>query len=272
MVMQSIDIKLDQIKTSLKEMGSVLIAYSGGVDSTLLIKVAYNVLGEENVLAVTAKSPLYPASELELAKDTATELGIRHLIIESNELEIDGFAENPKNRCYLCKKRLFEELSQISVEYGLRYILDGSNASDTNDFRPGRQANREFGVRSVLEEVGLTKDEVRQLSERLGLATYNKPSAACLASRFPYGKQITLQSLNIIDKAEEYLKGLGISQVRVRHYENLCRIEIDKQQQHICLKNQDAIVTRFKELGYTYITLDMEGYRTGSMNSEIIND
>ncbi|MEW6094997.1 MAG: ATP-dependent sacrificial sulfur transferase LarE [bacterium] len=267
-MIDDIDGKLDQMRTLLLKMKSVLIAYSGGVDSTLLLKVAHEVLSE-NVLAVTAKSPLYPASELEIAKTMARKIGVRHIIIDSDELkEVPGFAENSKNRCYLCKRELFGKLSEIARQEGLSYILDGSNASDTSDFRPGSQAAKEFGVRSVLKEVGLTKEEVREASKRIGLTTHDKPSAACLASRFPYGKPITYDSLKIVESAEECLKGFGLSQVRVRHYNNLCQIEILKEEMHILIKMQDKVVDNLKKLGYTYVTLDLEGYRTGSMNED----
>lgn len=257
--------KLRQIKGLLKGMESVLIAYSGGVDSTLLVKLAQDVLGER-VMAVTAQSPLYPALELESAKIIAQQIGVRHLIIQSDELELPSFTQNPRNRCYLCKRELFGKLSQIAKQEGLNYILDGSNADDRADYRPGRKAVKEFGVRSILEEVGLSKDEVRQISKSLNLPTHNKPPAACLASRFPYHSQISRQALRMIEQAEAYIQGLSISQVRVRHYESLCRIEVDKSEMHILLENQEAVVTKLKQLGYTYITLDMEGYRTGSMN------
>lgn len=257
--------KIDKLKDVISKMGRVLIAYSGGVDSTLLVKVAYEVLGE-NVLAVTAKSPLYPSSEIEKARDTAKNIGVKHLIIDSDELKISGFAKNPINRCYLCKKELFGRLHHIARKYGILYILDGSNASDTDDFRPGRQAAKEFGVRSLLEEIGITKEEVRQISKKMKLSTYNKPAAACLSSRFPYGKRITYEALRIVETAEEYIKSLGISQVRVRHYEIFCRIEVLKKEIPLLLKKQNELVNRLKNLGYTYVTLDLEGYRTGSMN------
>ncbi len=262
---RNIEHKLKKMDRLLSEMGSVLVAYSGGVDSTLVLKVAKDVLGEK-VLAVTANSPLSPASEIEIAKVMAKEVGVRHLIIESDELKIPGFADNPTNRCYLCKTELFGRLKQIARDEGLNYILDGSNASDTLDFRPGKEAAKKFGVRSILEEVGLLKEEVRELARRLELPTYNKPSSACLASRFPYGKRITPEALRIVQTAEEEIKKLGIAQVRVRHYENLCRIEVSKEEMYLCLENQEAITAKFKQLGYTYVTLDLEGYRTGSMN------
>lgn len=257
--------RLEQMQTALKGMGSVLVAYSGGVDSTLVLKIAHDVLGDR-VLAVTAKSPLYTASEAEIAEKIAAELGVRHLFIELNELLIPNFVDNPRNRCYLCKKDLFKRLSHLATEHGLNYILDGSNASDVSDTRPGREAAKEFGVLSPLEEACLTKDEIRNLSKDMGLPTHDKPSNACLASRFPYGKPITTEALRMVEMAEGYLKGLGLLNVRVRHYENLCRIEVDTQQMHLCIEKQDMIVNRLKQLGYTFVTLDLAGYRTGSMN------
>jgi len=257
--------KLEEMKRLFLEMKSVLVAYSGGVDSTLLLKVGKDTLGEK-VLAVTASSPLYPASEIKQAKAVASELGIRHRVILSDELNIPDFAENPRDRCYLCKNELFNRLTRIAKEEGLSYILDGGNADDVSDERPGRRAAAAFGVRSPLEEVGLTKDEIRELSRRLGLPTHNKPSFACLASRFPYGRKITKEALKRVESSEEYLKRLGISQVRVRNYEALCRIEVEKQDMETCLKNREKIVERLKALGYIYITLDLCGYRTGSMN------
>jgi uncharacterized protein len=263
--MKKVDEKFTQLKNIISEMKSVVVAYSGGVDSTLLLKIAHDTL-KNHAIAVTANSPLYPNSELIEAKEITKSFGIKHIIITSDELKIPNFAKNPKNRCYLCKKALFSELKNIAKKYGIKYILDGSNATDTLDFRPGIDAAKEFGVRSPLKEVGLTKDEIRRLSKDLGLPTYNKPAKACLASRFPYGDKITYQALKMVEKAEEFLQSLGIHQVRVRHHQNICRIEVPKEEMHICFSNKDKIIKNLKILGYTYITLDLEGYRTGSMN------
>ncbi|MEW6620239.1 MAG: ATP-dependent sacrificial sulfur transferase LarE [bacterium] len=257
--------KIDKLKNILSEMGGVLIAYSGGVDSTLLVKIACDVL-LDRVLAVTARSPLYPTSEIESAKAMAKKLGVKHLIIDSDELEIPDFADNPRNRCYLCKKKLFNQLCQIAKQYGLPYILDGSNVDDISDFRPGREAIKESGVRSLLEEVRLTKNEIREISKMMGLPTFDKPSMACLASRFPYGMRITPHALKIVESAEEFIKGFGISVVRIRHYGNYCRIEVLEEEIPLLLKRQKEIVANLKKLGYTYISIDLEGYRTGSMN------
>jgi uncharacterized protein len=263
--MKKLDEKFGLLKNIILDMESVLVAYSGGVDSTLLLKIAHDTL-KNNAVAVTANSPLYPNSELIEAKKITKSFGIKHIIITSDELKIPNFAKNPKNRCYLCKKALFSELKNIAKKYDIKHILDGSNATDTSDFRPGIEAAKEFGVRSPLKEVGLTKEEIRRLSKNLGLPTYNKPAKACLASRFPYGDKITYQALKMVEKAEEFIQSLGIHQVRVRHHQNICRIEVTKEDMHICFSNKDKIVKKLKTLGYNYITLDLEGYRTGSMN------
>jgi uncharacterized protein len=261
--------KLDKIKSYLKDMDSVLVAYSGGVDSTLILKIAYDVLGKSNVLAVTAKSPLYPESEINAAQKLANELNIRHMIISTDELSNPEFAKNPKHRCYLCKKELYSKLNQIAAQEGLRYILDGSNKDDTFDHRPGRQAAVEAGVRSLFEEVGMNKHEIRSISQLMGLPTYDKPSGACLASRFPYDTKITYDALKKVEKAEEYIKRCTkVVQVRVRHYGKLCRIEVYEDDIPICIKYRHKIVDMLKSIGYTYITLDLAGYRSGSMNEE----
>jgi pyridinium-3,5-biscarboxylic acid mononucleotide sulfurtransferase len=260
--------KHEQLKEIFRTMGKALVAFSGGVDSTLLLKVAIESLGNENVLAVTALSPLYPERELRDAKKAVDALGARHLLIESNELEIPGFSKNPVNRCYYCKKKLFEELAEIGRKEGVSYVVEGSTLDDDKDHRPGKIAIRELGIRSPLKEAMFTKQEVRELSHDLGLATWDKPSFACLASRFPYGEEITPEALGMVNRAEEFLFTLGFRQVRVRHYQRLARIELFKEEMGRLLDEtlRESIVRRLKEIGYQYITLDLQGFRSGSMN------
>ncbi len=258
--------KLQQLKEIVTKMENVLIAYSGGVDSTLLLKVARDTL-KEKVLAVTADSLTYPSSELKAAKEMTERLGVRHIIIKTKELSNPNFSHNPRDRCYWCKKELFSQLSTIAKKNDINYILDGTNYDDRRDFRPGRRAAREFGVRSPLEEAMLTKKEIRQLSRELGLSTWSKPALACLASRFPYGTEITKGNLKKIDEVEEFLRGLGIKgNLRVRHHGSIVRIEVLEENLSKLLRLKDKIISKFKDIGYTYITLDLEGYRTGSMN------
>jgi uncharacterized protein len=261
--------KLNKLKRILLNYGSCLIAFSGGIDSTFLLKVASIVLPKDKVLAVTADSATYPKEELLLAKKVARIFGVRHKVIDTRELKNKRFSSNPINRCYFCKKELFTKLRNLAREYKLNTILDASNASDKSDFRPGNQAKKELGIRSPLEETGLSKDDVRALSQRLGLKTWDKPSLACLASRVPYGTRITPIVLERIDKAELYLKSLGFRQVRLRHYNGLCRIEVLKTDISRLISKRNRIVDKLKRLGYNYVTVDLEGYRTGSLNEVI---
>lgn len=260
--------KLQQLKKILAKMGSALIAYSGGVDSTFLLKVASDTLGVKRVVAATAESLTFPSWEIDSAKKMAKELGIKHIIIKTEELKDPKFINNPPDRCYWCKKELFLKLSMLAKEHRLNYILDGSNYDDIRDFRPGMKAGEEFGVRSPLKEAGLTKGEIRRFSKRLGLPTWDKPSFACLASRFPYGMRITEENLAKVDMAEKFLRKVGITQVRVRHHNQIARIEIRKEDIPKLLeeKLRRQVLSRFKKLGYSYITVDLGGYRTGSMN------
>jgi uncharacterized protein len=262
--------KLSKLQQIIKGYGSCLIAFSGGTDSTFLLKVASMALPREKLLAVTAKSATYPRKELALALAAARSLGVKQKIIITDELQDKRFSLNPYNRCYFCKRELFRRLKAIAVKNKLKFVLDASNATDISDFRPGAKAKKELGVRSPLQEAGLTKDEIRALSRKLGLSTWNKPALACLASRVPYGTEITAELLRRIDQAELYLVKLGFKIVRLRHHNELCRIEVGKRDINRLLRKRQAIVDKLKSLGYNYITLDLEGYRTGSLN-EVIN-
>jgi uncharacterized protein len=257
--------KLRKLQELLKTLKSCAIAYSGGVDSTFLAKVAYETLGKK-ALAVTATSSTYPQRELSEAKQYAQEIGIPHVIIHSEELDIPRFSDNPPDRCYYCKKELFQKILLIAQEHHLHTVLDGSNADDTFDYRPGARARTELGIRSPLKEVGLTKQEIRDLSSHLHLKSSEKPAFACLASRFPYGTKITKERLKQVEAAEEYLFSLGLRQCRVRYHDHIARIEVPVDEIPTVLAQTQKIIKRFKTLGFTYITLDLEGYRTGSLN------
>jgi uncharacterized protein len=265
---KSIQAKYERLKVLFQSMGRVVVAYSGGVDSTLLLKVAKDTLGDENVLAVTALSPLYPERELAEAKKVIQVIGGRHLLIESNELEIDGFSKNPINRCYYCKRKLFEEFLNLAMKESIPFIVEGSTLDDEMDHRPGKKAIQELGIRSPLKEAMFTKADVRELSNTLGLPTWDKPSFACLASRFPYGEEITMEGLRMVGEAEDFLFGLGFKQVRVRHYQNLARIEIMQEDMDRLMEGslREKVVGHLKAIGYKYITLDLQGFRSGSMN------
>ncbi|MBM4348555.1 MAG: ATP-dependent sacrificial sulfur transferase LarE [Deltaproteobacteria bacterium] len=260
--------KIEKLKEIFQSMGKVVVAFSGGVDSTFLLKIARDTLGAENVLAVTALSPLYPERELRGAKKMAEEMGVKHLLIESNELEIEGFSKNPPDRCYFCKRELFGELKKLADRESASLVVEGSTMDDEQDYRPGKKAVRELGIRSPLIEASFTKADVREASKTLGLPTWNKPSFACLASRFPYREEITEDGLRMVDEAEGFLIGLGFKQVRVRHYKDLARIEIYKEEIERLLDGtiREKVVEHLKKIGYQYITLDLQGFRSGSMN------
>ncbi len=262
-----LDEKLELLKDIIRKKGSAAVAFSGGVDSTFLIRVAKEVLGDK-LIAVTATSSTYPERELNEAIKYAKDFGVKHIIISSEELDIEGFASNPKNRCYYCKKELFTKVKEVALENGAEYVFDGSNLDDNGDYRPGMLAAKELLVISPLKEAGLTKKDIRDLSKEYGLATWNKPAFACLSSRFPYGNKITLPKLKMIDKAEQFLLDMGIKQVRVRHHGEIARIEVapEEREKFFNIEFMDKISSKFKEIGFIYTTLDIAGYRTGSMN------
>ena len=268
--MSSLGAKLESLKSILTGMERVLIAYSGGVDSTFLLKVASKLL-KDKAIAVTASSGIYPSREIEEAKKNANMLGVRHVVINTNELDEEKFVSNPPERCYYCKKELFSKLFELAEQYGLNYVIDGSNYGDRNDFRPGMKAASELGVRSPLSEAMLTKAEIRTLSKEMNLPTWDKPPQPCLSTRFPYGTRITREKLSRVEHAEDFLAGFGIRQLRVRDHGDIARIEVRKEDMNIFLDGDVSkkIVERFKELGYIYVTLDIEGYRTGSMNEPL---
>lgn len=263
--------KLELLKSNIEQMEKLAVAFSGGVDSTFLLKVAHDVLGE-NVLAVTARSATFPEREFKEAVEFVAGLGVRHEVIVSEELDIEGFADNPTNRCYLCKSELFTKIKEAAKKSGIKFIADGSNIDDLGDYRPGLQAIKELGVVSPLREAGLTKADIRILSREMGLPTWDKPAFACLSSRFPYGTKITREKLEMVDKAEQYLLDIGFKQVRVRHHGDMARIEVaaNERSRFFYETVMDSIYEAFKKIGFTFVSLDLKGYRTGSMNETII--
>lgn len=266
----NIQAKYKKLKGILEEMGSVLVAFSGGVDSSFLLKTAHEVLRDE-VFAVIASSETYPEKEKEEAIKIAQYLNVRYKIIRTRELENPDFVNNSPQRCYFCKRVLFSRLKEIAEDEGISCVIDGANLEDTGDYRPGSIAAEELGIRSPLKEARFIKSEIRKLSKQLGLPTWNKPSMACLASRFPYYMRIDIKSLKRVSQAEDFLRALGFSQIRIRHHGQIARIEIEpKEFPEIMEKGvREKIVKTLKKLGYTYITIDLAGYRTGSMNEPL---
>ena len=259
--------KLDHLRGYLKKLGSIAIAFSSGVDSTFLLKVSHDTLGEQ-CAAITVKSRVMPERESREADDFCIKEGIRHIILESDELKIEGFRENPANRCYICKKHLFTEMLAAVHDAGFKYLAEGSNMDDLGDYRPGLQAIAELHIESPLRQAGLTKAEIRFLSKEMDLPTWSKPSYACLASRFVYGEEITAEKLMMVDKAEQLLHDLELSQYRVRIHGNIARIEVLPEEFSVIIedKNRQRICSELRAYGFAYVTLDLMGYRTGSMN------
>ncbi len=261
----NLETKLTRMRSLIASLGRVIVAYSGGVDSSLVLKVAHDVLGND-ALGVLSDSPSVPRSEVRAALEVARAIGARLRIIHTDELDDPNYAANPLNRCYFCKSHLHDALWEIARAEGYHAILDGTNADDVGDFRPGQEAARERGVRSPLLEAGITKAEVRALARMLGLPNWDKPAAACLSSRIPYGTPVTREVLRRVEAAEEALRDLGFRQLRVRHHDTVARIEVPPEEFERLLAYRDEVVQRVKSAGYVYVTLDLQGFRSGSSN------
>jgi uncharacterized protein len=256
--------KLEQI---LAPHGSALVAFSGGVDSSLALAVSARALPRHRVLAVTSNNETYLPSELDLAREFAESLGVEHLVVNTRELDNPNYASNPTNRCYFCKSTLYSDLAKLAEQKGYACVVDGANKDDEGDYRPGRKAARELGVVSVLSEAGMTKAEVRELAKHLDLPTWDKPALACLSSRFPYGQEITPEKLSQVARAEEFMRREGFSQVRVRHHGEIARLEVGSEELERAFAMREEISAELLDAGFLYVTLDLAGYKSGSLNA-----